>query len=197
MTLRVGITGGIGSGKSTVCGIVETLGYPVYNADIEARKISDTDSCVIAAISNLFGEYIYLQGLLDRKRLASIVFSNGVLLRKLNEIVHPAVAKHYESWVENHGNYPVVFYESAILLESGSFKCVDKIIAVVAPLETKISRVIKRDNTDRNSIIERINNQFPDKELISRSDFVIMNNDNNLLLPQIIKIVGLLMKESS
>ena len=188
MTLKVGITGGIGSGKTTVCRVIEALGYPVYYADVEAKKIIETDSDVIFAISNLFGGDIYNSGCLDRKRLASSVFNNKELLAKLNGIVHPAVARHFQVWA-NSSNAPIIFKEAAILFESGLHKLLDKTILVVAPEQVRLQRVIDRDNISVDNVKSRMANQATQDELIKLADYLINNDGKELVLPQLLGVI--------
>ena len=193
MTLKVGIAGGIGSGKTTVCNVIEALGYPVYYADAEAKKISETDRLVISAISNLFGADIYISGRLDRKRLASLVFNSKVLLSKLNAIVHPAVAEHFEMWVSKT-NSPIVFKEAAILFESGLYKMLDRNILVIAPEDVRLKRVVDRDNTGVDDVKKRMLNQSPQNELIKLADYIINNDGIELIMPQLLSIIDNLKK---
>ena len=188
MTLKVGITGGIGSGKTTVCKVIEALGYPVYYADVEARKIIETDSDVTLAISNLFGNDIYSSGKLDRQRLASLVFNNKELLAKLNGIVHPAVARHFQVWA-NRSNATIIFKEAAILFESGLNKLLDKTILVVAPEQVRLQRVIDRDNISVDNVKSRMANQATQDELVKLADYLINNDGKELVLPQLLGII--------
>ncbi len=183
----VGLTGGIGTGKTTVSEIFKKLGIPVYNSDIEAKKLMHTDKELIKKISNLFGKDIYKDNLLDRKKLAAEVFSNKEKLNRLNAIVHPAVKQDFELWaLRQNSLYQIK--ESAILFESGIYKNVDKIITVTAPLNLRIKRLIKRDNTSQEEIKKRINNQLDEKLKTDNSDFIIDNNTTRLLIPQVLLI---------
>ncbi len=183
----VGLTGGIGTGKTTVSEIFKKLGIPVYNSDIEAKKLMHTDKELIKKISNLFGKDIYKDNLLDRKKLAAEVFSNKEKLNRLNAIVHPAVKQDFELWaLRQNSLYQIK--ESAILFESGIYKNVDKIITVTAPLNLRIKRLIKRDNTSQEEIKKRINNQLDEKFKTDNSDFIIDNNTSKLLIPQVLLI---------
>ena len=188
MTPKVGITGGIGSGKTTVCKVIEALGYPVYYADVEARKIIETDSDVILAISNLFGNDIYSSGKLDRQRLASLVFNNKELLAKLNAIVHPAVARHFQVWA-NSSSSSIIFKEAAILFESGLNKLLDKTILVVAPEQVRLQRVIDRDKISVDNVKSRMANQATQDELIKLADYFINNDGRELVIPQLLGII--------
>ena len=174
MTKIIGLTGGIGSGKTMVAEYFKSLGIPVYIADKEARQLMTSEN-IINALSNEFGKEILENGILNREKLAQLVFNNPKKLQKLNSIVHPEVKKHFDNWVEKHKNYSFVVKEAAILFESGSYKYCDTIITVTAPLETRLQRVMKRDKTDRESVLKRIENQWTDEERIAKSNYVIHN----------------------
>ena len=186
--INVGITGGIGSGKSTVCKIFETLGVPVYYSDFEARKLSDSHPDIVSGVKELFGENIYIDGKMDRKSVGEVVFKDKAKLEALNQIIHPAVANHFENWKIAHQHYPYILKEAAILFESGAYKQVDKIVTVSAPKELRIKRVVRRDNLKREDVLTRINNQMDDEEKIKQSDYVIYCNDIELVIPQVVRI---------
>ena len=187
--IKVGITGGIGSGKTTVCEIFELLGVPVYYADTEAKVILDSNEAVKTSIISAFGKSILNnEGKIDKKKLASFVFNSKANLEKLNAIVHPIVREHFENWLKQHSSQKYILKEAAILFESGSYKLVDKIITVVAPLELKINRTMERDKITREQVEQRINNQLSDNDKIKRSHFLIHNDEQQLLIPQILKI---------
>lgn len=174
MTKIIGLTGGIGSGKTLVAKYIESFGVPVYIADDEARKIMETDE-VLDLLRNEFGTEVIDNNTLNREKLAQLVFNNSEKLEKLNTIVHPLVKKHFESWLEMNKNSPFVIKEAAILFESGGNKYCDAIITVTSPLETRIQRVMDRDTIDRDSVVKRIESQWTDEQRISKSDFVIGN----------------------
>jgi len=176
MTKIIGLTGGIGSGKTTIANHFQSSGIPVYIADDEARKIMQTAE-VINAIKEAFGETLFEGVVLKRDKLAEIVFNDPEKLQQLNEIVHPAVKRHFKQWLLDHKDFPIVIYEAAILFESGNYKNFDLIITVTAPLESRIQRVIERDNTTREQVLGRINSQWTDEQRVSKSDFVIENID--------------------
>ena len=186
--LQVGITGGIGSGKTTVCRVFETLGVPVFYADAEARRLQDEDEEVKAAIKNLFGENIYSSNGLDRKAVAEKVFADALLLKQLNDIVHPATIRAFETWKENYSDKKYILKEAAILFETGLNKSLDKIIVVTAPDELKIERIMNRDSVSREQVISRMKNQMSDSEKISLADFVIVNDEKQAVIPQVMKI---------
>jgi dephospho-CoA kinase len=174
MTKIIGLTGGIGSGKSSIAKHIESLGIPVYIADTEAKKILDTAD-VIAKVIALFGDDILENGKIDRKKIAALVFQDPEKLKKYNAIIHPEVYLHFQNWVKQHNNYPLVVKEAAILFESGSYKDCDKIILVIAPKENRIQRVMKRDAVTREAVEQRMSLQWDDETKKSMSDFVIEN----------------------
>lgn len=187
--IKAGITGGIGSGKTTVCEVFELLGVPVYYADLEAKNMLDNDPAVFQAIIKLFGNNVLQSlGKIDRKKLAAAIFNDKNKLEALNRIVHPAVALHYEQWCLNNNSAPYTVKEAAILFESGSYRNVDKIITVTAPAGLKIERVMKRDKVSSGEVEKRMAAQLTDEEKMKRSDFVIINNEAQLLIPQVLKI---------
>lgn len=191
MTKIIGLTGGIGSGKTTIANEFLSLGIPVYIADDEAKKLMQSAK-VIDAIRSVFGDAIFENDILNREKLAGIVFSDPEKLEKLNAIVHPAVKKHFDEWLLNHKDAPFVIYEAAILFESGGYKKCDLIISVVAPLETRIQRVMDRDKTTREQVLKRINMQWNDEKRISKSDFVIKNTNMEETKAEIVKILKIL-----
>lgn len=187
--LRVGITGGIGSGKTTVCKIFEQLGIPVYYADERAKSLMVEDQEVIAKLKKLFGEEAYLpDGALNRKWIGSIVFQDAKKLEQLNAIVHPAVIEDGEKWHSLQQNLPYTLKESALLFEINSEKNYDKTIAVYAPLEIRIKRVAARDGHAREAIEARIGKQMDDEKKRQLADYVIINDGIELLIPQVLNI---------
>lgn len=174
MTKIIGLTGGIGSGKTTVAKAFEKFGVPVYIADDEGRKITDSPE-VLKKLIVIFGNEIVSNGILDRKKLAAIVFQNPEKLQQLNAIIHPLVKEHFKIWLQNHQNAKFIIRETAILFESGSYKDCDKIITVTAPIQTRIERVVLRDKTTPEDVLKRIQNQWTDEQRIALSDFVIHN----------------------
>ena len=186
--IKLGLTGGIGSGKTFVGAIFSKLGIPVFNADDQARKCMSENEVLKQEIQNVFGDNVYHDGLLQNKVLADIVFNNNQKLEGLNKLVHPVVRQRFDSWsVEQTSR--IIIKEAAILFESDSHVDIDKVICVSAPEESRIERVIKRDNTSREQVLRRIEIQMPQNEKEKLSDFVIINDEVELLLPQIIKII--------
>jgi len=185
--IRIGLTGGIGSGKTTVARIFELLGVPVYYADERGRWLSDHSEEVILKIKALFGEEAYLpDGKMDRRRIAGRVFSDHYLLERLNRIIHPAVREDYRTWVARHQNAVYSLLESAILFESGFDSETERVIVVTAPEELRIRRTILRDHTDSETVRTRIRAQIPEEERVARSNYVLTADERELLIPQII-----------
>lgn len=188
MTLKVGITGGIGSGKSTVCHMFKLLGAPVFEADVVAKQLLQTHPQIRKGLIHLFGEDIYLDdGTVDRKKLADIIFNNDVQLAKMNALVHPVVRNEFHEWVKQQ-NTPYVIHEAAILFESGFYKLMDFTILVSAPEEERIQRVVKRDGVSEQQVRERLAKQWTDAEKRKLADKEIVNDNNNPVLPEIIQI---------
>ena len=188
MTKIIGLTGGIGSGKSTVAGYFKELGVPVYIADDEAKKLMDTPE-MIKKIQSVFQENISEDNRLNKKKTADIVFSDPEQLDKLNSIVHPEVRNHFTAWVKAHNNQPFIIKEAAILFESGSYKDCDKIILVTAPLKMRIQRVMHRDKVTEDQVLERIANQWSDEKKIPLSDYIIQNIDFTLAKKKVSEIL--------
>lgn len=176
MSKLIGITGGIGSGKTTLANRLVEMGYPVYFADKEAKRISESEA-IVNQIVEQFGSHLLVNGAIDRTALAEIVFKDPERLKKLNQIIHPAVAKDFQDWLKRNSKYPIVFKEAAILFESGSYKNCDAIITITAPIEERIKRVSLRDQLTISEIKQRISRQWSEEDKIKRSDFVIVNNN--------------------
>jgi len=191
MTKIIGLTGGIGSGKTTIANHFAAAGIPVYIADDEARKIMQSPE-IVEDIKNTFGDSIFDNSILNREKLSQIVFNNPDKLALLNAIIHPAVREHFKNWVTRHKDAPFVIYEAAILFESGSYKKCDFIITVTAPIEVRIQRVIQRDKTTREQVLRRINAQWNDEQRSSKSDFILENTDAESTKIQIDKILKIL-----
>lgn len=185
--IKVGLTGGMGSGKTTVARIFEQLGIPVFFADDEAKKISDQSLEVKSALIALFGNEIYQQNTLNRKLLAQHIFSNPEHIKRVNAIIHPAVANAFTQW-EHAQNAPYVLQEAAILFETGGYKRFDKNILVTAPKALRIARVAHRSGLSRIEILQRMQNQWLDNEKKHLADFIIINNGKKMLLPQVLAI---------
>jgi dephospho-CoA kinase len=184
---RLGVTGGIGSGKTTVCRVFKVLGVPVFVADIAARTLMNSDSGIRDEINAIAGKDLYSTGELDRKELAEIIFNRPDMLQRVNAVVHPAVLRSFEEWAGSK-DVPYVIIEAAILFEAKADILVDRVVSVSAPVEERISRVMGRSELSRDEVIERINNQLEDDEREEQSYYVINNADNEMIIPEILKI---------
>ncbi len=191
MTKVIGLTGGIGSGKTTVANYFQEMGVPVYIADEGAKFIMQSEN-IVKQIKTTFGENVFENNILNRAKLAEIVFNDKIKLEKLNSIVHPAVKNDFDVWLLQHKNYAYVIYEAAILFESGRYKDCDVIITVTAPKEVRIERVLKRDNTSREHVLSRMDMQWNDEKRISGSNFVINNDNLKNAKEEVVKILKIL-----
>ncbi len=187
MARRLGVTGGIGSGKTTVCRIFRVLGVPVFVADNVARDLMSSDDEIRTQLNRIAGKDLYLSGSLDRKELARLIFNRPDLLRKVNETVHPSVLRQFDNWA-TAAESPYVIMESAILFEAGADSLVDRVATISAPVEERISRVMGRNDLSREEVIGRINNQLEDEEREEQSYYIINNSDNEMIIPEILKI---------
>lgn len=188
--LQIGITGGIGSGKSLICRIFQSLGAPIYDADSHAKNLMTTDGILVDQIKKEFGTLSYDEkGGLNRKYLSEAVFNDEEKLRKLNSLVHPRVAVDYDRWLAGNKGNAYVIKEAALLFESGSSASLDKIILVTAPEEMRVTRVLKRDpHRTKADVRKIIGNQMSEEEKLKRADIVIRNNETELLVPQVLKL---------
>lgn len=187
--LKIGLTGGIGSGKTTISKIFAILGIPIYYADNVAKQLMQTDTALIETLKSTFGNTIYnTNNELQPQILSKIVFKNPTELNKLNHIVHPAVLKHAEDWHNKQKNCPYTLKEAALLFESGSYRLLDKIIVVHAPLNIRIQRIMTRDNFSEEETIQRIKQQLPEEEKLKKADYIIHNQPNTFLIPQVLSI---------
>ena len=184
--LKVGITGGIGSGKSLVCKMFSVLGVPSFDADTRAKELY-VDTTLREKLITLLGEDIYIENVLQRSVMAAKIFSNQSLLEKVNSLVHPMVKQLFERWAKNQ-KAPYVLLETAILFESGFWQDMDKVITVNAPEMVRIQRVKERNGLAEETIRQRMHNQWTDKQRASKADFVIMNNEDQKVLPQVLQI---------
>jgi dephospho-CoA kinase len=185
--LNLGVTGGIGSGKTTVCKVFAVLGIPVFSADIEAKRIQDSDGELQKKINTLAGKDLFTSGKLDRPELARLIFNDKDLLEKVNSVVHPVVFKYFRKWAADQES-PYSVMEAAILFESGASRMMDKIVTVVTPMEERIERLVRGNRLTREQIIERINNQIDDESRIKQSDYVVFNSENDMIIPAILGI---------
>jgi dephospho-CoA kinase len=187
MTIKVGITGGIGSGKSTVCAVFKTIGIPVFEADQVAKKLMNENPEIRKTLKTWFGEEIYTSNVLNRKMLSGLIFNNTELLDKVNSLIHPLVRETYMQWSEEHTN-PYSVYEAAILFESGFYRLMDFTILVSAPEHLRIERVINRDKITLEQVTARMKNQWSDDEKRKLASVEIVNDNKNLIVPLIIEI---------
>ena len=187
--LKIGITGTMGSGKTTVSKVFEILGIPVFYADDAAKKVMITDEILIDGIKIAFGAEAYFEdGSLNRKYIAGIVFNNDAELAKLNALVHPATFRAFDTWVMDHTGAPYILKEAALLFESDSYKMCDYSIMVQAPLESRIERVMKRDKLSRAEIESRNAHQFDEAKKTALADYLIKNDNSELVIPQVLKL---------
>jgi len=186
--LKIGITGGIGTGKTTVCKIFETLGIPVFHADEESKKILMQDSGVHDQLKKIFGDEILTNSIPDRKKIADIVFNDKEKLEQLNSILHPATIRKSEEWFGQLYNVPYAIKEAALIFEIGAEKFLNKVIAVSAPETLSVERIMKRDHATEKEVRSRINNQMDQKLKEEKADFIIVNDDSRPLIPQVMNI---------
>lgn len=188
---KVGITGGIGSGKSTVSQAFQSLGIPIYCSDIRSKMLVANDTRIISGLKKILGDDIYSStGQLDKRRMAAEIFTDKTKLERVNSLIHPIVNENFALWAEQQeqNGAPYVINEAAIMIENGSYKLLDHIIIVTAPLELRIQRCIERDHAERTAIEQRINNQIPENEKLSYADDIIITDDRHFILPQILEI---------
>lgn len=189
---QIGITGGIGSGKSTVGRILTSLGYKMYHADVRAKKLMTEDQELVKQVKELFGEEAYLpDGSLNRTLIGSVVFNDAAALAKLNGIVHPATARDYQGWAQSLKHYSKKFAlkEAAIMYESGAYKYSDAIITVYAPKQIRIERVMQRDQVEASVVQARMSKQWPEIEKLRRAEFIIVNDGRHALIPQVLEAI--------
>ncbi|MBC8984713.1 dephospho-CoA kinase [Pedobacter sp. N36a] len=188
--LKIGITGGIGSGKTTVCRVFETLGIPVFYADTVAKQIMITDPILIQGVKDTFGEESYTpEGVLNNKHIAGIVFNQAAELEKLNQLVHPAVFRAFEKWASQVApNVPYILKEAALLFESGSYQLCDRNVLVIAPLETRLQRVMQRDGVTEEQVKARMDKQLSDEEKAKMADMLVHNNETDSLITQVMAL---------
>jgi dephospho-CoA kinase len=186
--LKVGLTGGIGSGKTLICKVLEKLGVAVYYADAEARRLMNKDPGLVSRISQLFGNEAYHGGSLNRTFLADKVFKDKEALTRLNELVHPAVREDFSKWALEQSHVHYVVKEAAILFESGSDRDMDLTVGVFAEEEVRLRRVMERDGSAREEVLDRMNMQMKEEEMVKKVDYLIRNDGKEMLLPQIISM---------
>ena len=187
--IKLGVTGGIGSGKSVVCDVFRLHDIPVFDADREAKKLNDTSPVIREKLINNFGPDLYQGNKLDRKKLANLIFNNAENLRITNAIIHPELAKYFEKWVDQRKHHAVIAIDAAVLYEAGFQSLLDKTIVVMAPLKIRIERAAKRDRLSKEQITARANSQMNDEEKVGLADFIIRNDGRHSLLEQVAQIL--------
>jgi dephospho-CoA kinase len=185
--LKIGLTGGIGSGKSAVAGIFNVLGIPVFDADTNAKLVMETDAGLTSSIKRLFGEESYSEGKLNRPYIANLVFSDAYKLEQLNALVHPATITAANNWMQQQTT-PYVIKEAALLFEAGSAAHLDYVIGVYAPQQIRIKRVMDRDKVTREQVLARMNRQINEEIKMKLCDFVLVNDEQQLLIPQVLRL---------
>ncbi|KAA6322952.1 Dephospho-CoA kinase [termite gut metagenome] len=185
MSIKIGITGGIGSGKSVVSRLFELMGIPVYISDKESKRLTVFDPCIREKLMTVFGEEIYRNGELNKPLLASYLFENPDKTKTINNIIHPRVREDFQRWAAEHSCYPALAIESAVLIESGFTQEVDVILQVYAPEELRLERVMKRNSFSRELIVKRMRSQMCDEEKMKLADYIIINDDETPLIPQV------------
>lgn len=194
MAIKIGITGGIGSGKSVVSRLLEAMGMPVYISDIESKRLTHTDPVIRRQLCALLGEEVYQDGALNRPLLASYLFGHADHARRVNAIIHPQVKEDFRRWVQLREACPVVGMESAILIESGFASDVDVVVMVYAPFDVRVERAMKRDGSSRELVMQRIHSQMSDEEKRKQAAFIIVNDDETPLIPQVLELFSFLSK---
>ena len=184
----VGVTGGIGSGKSIICSVIEKIGFPVFYSDKEAKEILVSDQEVINRLSSLIGEGLYKDGVFHKEILANKIFKEPSIKEKVNSIIHPKVRERFSNWTDTQ-NSSLVFNEAAILFETGMYKNYDATALVTAPESTRINRAMKRDRTSKEAVEDRIKNQWSDEQKKKLADYIIINDDKTPVIPQLEKIL--------
>ena len=188
MAISVGITGGIGSGKSTICEVFKLLGVPVFEADKEAKNLLNSNIDIRSRLTNLYGNDIYTSnGTVNRKKLAEIIFNNDIELSKVNKIVHPVVRSEYFEWLKKQ-DHPYIIHEAAILFESGFYKMMNFTLLVSAPEEIRIQRVVERDNVPPGQVRKRMAKQWSDEQKRKLASLEIENDNTELIIPQLVKM---------
>jgi dephospho-CoA kinase len=185
---KIGITGGIGSGKSFVANIIEKMGYPVYYSDVRSKELTNSHPIIRQRLIDLVGENVYFEGELDKKILASAIFSNEEMRLKVNQLIHPIVRQDFEDWAKAQTS-GLIFNEAAILFETGAYRNFDATVLIYAPIELRLKRVLKRDIITREEVLARINNQMSDEEKLKMTPYSILNDGESPLLKQIEEVI--------
>ena len=185
--ITVGLTGGIGSGKTFIAEIFQQLDVPVFFADEIAKNMYNRDD-IKSQISAIFGDNIYISNAIDKAKLAKMIFNDQAKLDTINHIIHPAVEKEFQNWSDSMSSTPLVIKESALLFETGNYKNLDATILVVAPMKLRIKRIMKRDGSDEQQVSDRMNKQWKDRQKTPLADYIIINDEQNLVVPEVIKV---------
>jgi dephospho-CoA kinase len=185
---KIGITGGIGSGKSFVANIIEKMGYPVYYSDVRSKELTNIHPIIRQGLIDLVGENVYFEGELDKKILASAIFSNEEMRLKVNQLIHPIVRQDFEDWAKAQTS-DLIFNEAAILFETGAYRNFDATVLIYAPIELRLKRVLKRDIITKEEVLARINNQMSDEEKLKMTPYSILNDGESPLLKQIEEVI--------
>lgn len=188
---RIGLTGGIGSGKSFIANILEHMGFPIYYSDLRSKELTKSNPKIKAGLISLFGDEVYVDGELNTQLVATKIFQNEELRQKVNQLIHPIVRKDFDDWATNQHS-ELVFNEAAILFETGAYKNFDATILVCAPMEFKIKRVMNRENCSREDVLTRMSKQWSDEEKMKLADFVLENDENSPILIRIEAILSML-----
>lgn len=192
MPIKLGITGGIGSGKSVVSHLLEVMGVPVYIADIESKRLTVTDPQIRQELINLLGEEVFQNGELNKPFLANYLFSNPEHAQNINNIIHPKVKDDFCRWAEAHKHHPIIAMEAAILIETGFAEQVDYIVMVYAPTELRVKRAMKRDASSKEAIIKRIQSQMSDEEKKTKAHYTILNDNTQSIISQVERLLNTL-----
>jgi dephospho-CoA kinase len=185
---KIGITGGIGSGKSFVANIIEKMGYPVYYSDVRSKELTNIHPIIRQGLIDLVGENVYFEGELDKKILASAIFLNEEMRLKVNQLIHPIVRQDFEDWAKAQTS-DLIFNEAAILFETGAYRNFDATVLIYAPIELRLKRVLKRDIITKEEVLARINNQMSDEEKLKMTPYSILNDGESPLLKQIEEVI--------
>jgi dephospho-CoA kinase len=185
---KIGITGGIGSGKSFVANIIEKMGNPVYYSDVRSKELTNTHPIIRQGLIELVGENVYFEGELDKKILAAAIFSNDEMRLKVNQLIHPIVRQDFEDWAKAQTS-GLIFNEAAILFETGAYRNFDATVLIYAPIELRLKRVLKRDIITKEEVLARINNQMSDEEKLKMTPYSILNDGESPLLKQIEEVI--------
>lgn len=196
MSTKVGITGGIGSGKSVVSRLLEVMGVPVYLSDVESKRLTGTDPLIRRELCALLGNEVYRDNELNKPLLASYLFGHPDHARIVNDIIHPRVKADFRSWATVHDSFPLVAMESAILIESGFASEVEVIVMVYAPLEARVERAVRRDHSSHELIMQRVRSQMCDEEKRAQAHFVLVNDGETPLIPQVLELISFLSKNN-